>query len=453
MGLFQTDFSIDELKQRRRKVCDQSGPSAIALIQGADAPLGLSSFRQYNDFYYLCGVEVPHSYLLIDGRSRKTSLFLPRTALVDRDHDERPLTADDPDFAKVTTGVDGVQGIEGLFRYVSGAGTVYTCLGEGEGVCATPDSHAGWYRKVVADPWDGRPRRGDHFAQLLRTRAAQIEIRDLVPLLAAMRLVKSPREIELLRRAGQICARGLCDAAAATRPGIMEYQLEAVLRYHYHAGGAQGISYHAIVAGGANAFHAHYCLNRGRLADGDLVLLDCAPDYRYYTSDITRMWPVNGTYSPTQRALYGFVTEYHKTLCRGIRPGRSLREIEIEAAEIMSGRIREFAFASPAHEAGARGMFEFKGHLSHSVGMCVHDGSGHYERPLEPGMVFSVDPQMRIPEDRLYLRVEDTGVVTEDGFEIFTVAAPLELEAIEALMRSDGMLQRFPPVAVGPFIA
>ena len=135
------------------------------------------------------------------------------------------------------------------------------------------------------------------------------------------------------------------------------------------------------------------------------------------------MWPVNGTYSDTQRALYGFMIAYHKALLAGIRPGRTDDEIHREAAQTMAAYLDRTPFANPVHERAARSALEFPHHLSHPVGMAVHD-VGHYRgRPLQPGIVFSVDPQMRIPEERLYLRVEDTVVVTADGCENLTARA------------------------------
>jgi Xaa-Pro aminopeptidase len=157
------------------------------------------------------------------------------------------------------------------------------------------------------------------------------------------------------------------------------------------------------------------------------------------------MWPVDGTYSAVQRQLYGFVVAYHKVLLERIRPGRMMADIEAEAAEVMRGVLGRWTFSSPIYEAAARGMFEFRGHLSHCVGMCVHDGGGHWRKPLEPGIVFSVDPQMRVPEERLYIRVEDTVVVTADGIENLTRDTPLELDDVEAAMREPGLLQAFPP--------
>jgi Xaa-Pro aminopeptidase len=216
------------------------------------------------------------------------------------------------------------------------------------------------------------------------------------------------------------------------------------MRYHYLANGARDAGYNAIVAGGPNAWFGHYSANNCPLRDGDLVLVDCAPDYRYYTSDIGRMWPVNGVYSPLQRELYGFVVAYHKVLLRLIRPGVTDVQIQQEAATEMAQVIERTSFSKDVYEAAARRALEFPYHMSHCVGMAVHD-VGHYRgKPLQPGMVFALDPQMWIPEEKLYIRVEDTVAVTEAGIENLTADAPLELEDVEATIKETGLFDRFP---------
>ncbi len=449
---FQTDFSLEELKGRRDALCESIGDATVLLV-GAPASTGSERFRQYNDFYYLCGVEVPQSYLLIDGASGRTTLFLPEAEFVPSDDDYRLLAADDADYAIEATGVDAVLSRNSLWQALAPVKHLYLPFLDGEGAKTTFRSLNGRRRLVEADPVDGRESRADYLQQRIRDHCPGISFHDVGPIIYEMRMLKSPREVELLRRAGQLTARGLCEAMRATQPGVMEYQLAAILQYHYLAGGAADSGYQPIVGGGKNAFHGHYSINNCPLLDGDMVLVDCGPDYHQYTSDITRMWPVNGTYTPAQRALYGFVTEYHKTLLGGIRPGRTCDDIEAEAVETMRARVGEFAFATDSHATGPEWMFQFYtqkriGHLAHSVGMSVHDGLSHKDRPLEPGMVFSVDPQMKIEADRLYLRVEDTGAVTEDGFDVLTKDVPIELDEIEAMMRGESILEHAPPLAV-----
>jgi len=174
--------------------------------------------------------------------------------------------------------------------------------------------------------------------------------------------------------------------------------------------------------------------------------MDVAPDVDGYTSDIGRMWPVDGVYSPLQRELYGFVVEYHKTLLRVLRPGITPEQAMGEATEKMAPIARDWPFSKPVYRAAAERLLAFHGHCSHPVGMAVHDVGRYFGRPMEPGLVFALDPQMWVPEEKLYIRVEDTVAITKDGVEILTQGVPLELDDVEALMRSDeGILQAFPP--------
>jgi Xaa-Pro aminopeptidase len=216
------------------------------------------------------------------------------------------------------------------------------------------------------------------------------------------------------------------------------------MRFVYLRHGALDVSYRAIVGGGDNAWYGHYNANDAALADGDLVLVDCGPDYRHYASDITRMWPVNGRYDDVQRQLYGFMVAYHQALLRLLRPGVTAEQVRDEAAAEMAEVVARTAWTDPVHEQAARRALAFPHHLSHPVGMAVHD-VGHYRgQVLRPGLVLSVDPQLIIPEQRRYLRVEDTVVITHDGIENFNDGAPYDLDEVEAVMREPGLTEHSP---------
>ena len=442
--MYQTDFTQDEFSARRGKLCEAMGSDAAALLQGSPGPKGSEAFYQYKDFTYLSGIEAPRAYLLIQGRNGRTTAFLPHESQVEKQSTKPVACVENAERVCARSGVDAVQGWEDLGQHLNRASVVYMPFEDGE-IRSVNRHHArSWAVKQSADPWDTRLTRAVQFIDTVRRQFPQLEVRNLSPLMDELRVIKSPAEVELLRRAGHLTAVGVIEAMRSTRPGVMEYQLDAIMRYHYLAGGAKDRGYHAIIAGGENAFYGHYCENDCPLNDGDLVLVDCAPDYHGYTSDIGRMWPVNGTYSDEQRAIYGFVVEYHKVLLDLIRPGRMVADIHAEAAERMKPVLDGWEFAAPAHKEAARAMFDFRGHISHCVGLTVHDGGLHYSRPLAPGMVFSVDPQFWLREAKLYYRVEDTVVVTEDGIENLTAEAPLELVDVEAEMKADGLLQAFP---------
>ncbi len=304
-NLFQTHFPAQEFVDRRAKIFDAIGKSH-ALLQGAGPVRGFETFRQTNEFYYCCGVEVPQAYLLLDGVKRRTSLYLPHR---DKAHANEGdiLAAEDADIAKLLTGVDAVYGLELLSQHLNPATVIYTPMAPAEGKSSCQDVLLWSNAAIASDPWDGRPTREQHLVSLLRSRHPRAELRDLSPTLNSLRLIKSPREIDLLRKAGELSARAVAEAIRVTKPGVYEYQLGALADCIYEMHGAQGTGYRAIIAGGANIWFSHYFRNNCPLKDGDLVLMDYAPDCGYYTSDIGRMWPVNGKYLPWQRELYGFM--------------------------------------------------------------------------------------------------------------------------------------------------
>jgi Xaa-Pro aminopeptidase len=430
--LHRTVFSREEFARRRAAVVEAIGPDCAAIVPGAPSAGDLALFRQSNNFHYLCGVEAPGAHLLLDGKTGTSTLYLPpRNEGEERSEGPR-LHADDPTGACDVTGVDRVAPLTSLDDAISTGGPLYVPRAE---AAAGHTDEFFWSRAE----WP------DFFPRQLATQDGVGELRDLTPTLRELRMVKSAEELDVMRFAGRLTAVAATEAMRGTAPGVMEYQLGAIADYVYRVSGARGGGYPAIIGGGTNAWFGHYWRNNDELRDGDMVLLDYAPDYEQYTSDIGRMWPVNGTYSAAQRELYGFIVEYHKTLLALIGPGELAADIMDRAAETMGAVIDSTAWSKPHYEAAVRGALTFRGHLSHTVGLDVHDGGNYWPEPLKPGTVFSVDPMIWIPEERLYVRVEDTIVITDDGIENLTVLAPLELDDVEACMRGRGMLEAFPP--------
>lgn len=452
----QKDFPAEEFVERRARVMEAIGDDAIALVQGAPAAPGFVVFRQSNEFYYLTGIEVPHSYLLIDGRQRRSLLFLPRRDPRKERGEGRMLSAEDTEEAIAATGVDAVFAIDQLARQLYGfalrppSPTVYTFFSPAEGREQSRDENLIGHAQQVSDPWDGRASREGAFVRHLRERYPQFAVADLTPIVDSMRLHKSPREIALMRRASELAGLGIMEAMRSTEPGLHEYQLDAAARYIYAINGAQGQGYRSITATGTNAYYGHYYRNDAELRDGELILMDHAPDYRYYTSDVARMWPVNGVFDPDQRKLYGFIVRYFEALLRRLRPGVTPDSVLDGAAEEMEPVVDEMGFTNPLHEKAAREALAFRGHLSHPVGLAVHDVGSYRGRPMESGLVFALDPMLWVHEERLYVRMEDVVAITENGVENFTDFMPRTVEEIEAFLREEGALQRTPPTPGTP---
>jgi Xaa-Pro aminopeptidase len=450
---YQTDFPPDEFRARIARVFEAIGPEAAAVVQGAPMVRGFVLPRQTNELYYLCGVETPHAYLLLDGRTRRVTLFLPpRNARLERS-EGRVLSAADADLARSLTGVDEVLSTDalrgdGLAALPGGVPRfLYTPGKPGEGWAESRHEIEQANAALANDPLDGRLSRESQLRELLRTRHPRSEIRDLTPVLDELRAVKSPREIALIRRASELAGLGILEAMRSTRPGLFEYQLEAAARYVFQTGGARRDGYRAIAAAGtANIWNAHYYRSEGLLRDGDLVLLDFAPDYRYYTSDIARMWPVSGRFSPVQREILSFVLAYRNAVLRRIKPDLTVESILQDVRAEMEPMLARTRFSKPIYEEAARKLVTTSGGaFSHPVGMAVHDVGPYNQGPLRPGHVFSVDPQLWVPEEQLYYRYEDVVVITETGYENFTEFLPTELDAIEKEVRRGGILQKAPP--------
>lgn len=438
---YQRDFSLEEFAQRRRKVFEKTGPEAVALLQGAPAARGSNVFRQNNEFFYLCGIEVPQAYLLLDGRSGKTAVYL---RLPSGARGSGQTAEDYASSVKKETGVDAVHEIESLLGHLESVSELYALLGARRAERAPRRGMASVDQAEATDLLSTDPLGEGRFVNLIENCFPKLAIRNLSPIIDSLRSIKSPAEIELLRRAGELSALAVIEAMRSTEVGVMEYQLDAVSKYIFFVNGARGEGYPAIIAGGANMQHGHYFRKDCVLKDGDIVLMDHAPDCGYYTSDIGRIWPVNGRYSPWQRELYGFMVKYHNAVIKRIRPGVTADQIMEGARAEMEEVLKKTTFSKPIYERAARRTY---GHMSHTVGMDVHDVGGS-RGPLQPGMVFAVDPQMRVPEEELYIRIEDTVVVTEDGVEILTGRAPWDLDEVEKLMKEEGILQKYPPVFV-----
>ena len=223
---YQTDFPPEEFKARWVKVFDRIGDRAAAVVQGTPQTNGFIVPRQSNEFYYLCGVETPHAYLVLDGKTRKATLYLPPANRRLESAEGRVLSADDADLVKKLTGVDEVRSNRAMTEddlpQLKAAEIVYTLFSPAEGNAQSRYELRMANNAIKADYWDGRESREEHLVGLLRKRFPNAKVKDLTPILDGMRAVKSPREVALIRRASQLSGLGLIEAMTSTRPGGYE---------------------------------------------------------------------------------------------------------------------------------------------------------------------------------------------------------------------------------------
>lgn len=455
---FTSDFPPAEFQERRTAVYEAIGPDAVALLQGAPSPPAYVRFRQSNDFYYLSGVEVPHAYLLLSGRERRATLYLPHRNERREKSEGKLWSAEDAEEIKKLTGIEAVQSTEALGEQLArssgfGLRTVYIPLQPAEGASMSRDLALRAVADAANDPWDARPSREGRLLGLLRERFPSLEIKNLSPTLDAQRLIKSPREIALIERATRLACLALQEGMRSTVPGLVEHELDGLAKFVFFRNGAQGEAYYSLIASGENAYYPHYNAGKRRMQAGELLLMDFAPDVGYYQSDITRMWPVNGRFSREQAELYGFYLRAYRAILRAIAPGKTPGAIMQAAAAEMRAALQEWHFTKPVHaqaarkfveeyEAAAAGPYG----LGHWVGMATHD-VGPHDGPLQPGMVFTIEPALRVPEEKLYIRLEDLIVIEAERARVVSDWLPADIASIEALMREDGLLQRYPAAA------
>jgi Xaa-Pro aminopeptidase len=445
---YQTDFTISEFEARRSKIFKEIGNNSIALIQGGASVAGFKVFRQTNTFYYLSGIEEGHVYLLLNGENKKTTIYLPRREVNREKSQGKILSFDDADLIKKLTGINNVRSLDHLGNDLVRTGlingpnpTLYTPFSPAEMGNDSRDEILFGHARAAADPWDSNTTRESRFIRLIKERFPEFKIKDLSPLLDSMRLIKSPKEIEVITKATEIAGLGIIEAMRSTKPGVYEYQLDAAAKYVFYQHGSQGDGYPAIIGGGSNAYMGHYFRKKDVLKSGDLVLMDYAPDFRNYTSDVTRIWPVNGVFNKEQTELYNFIVAYRDALFKYIKPGINSNEVLSKAAKEMKEYLVGKTFSKAIHLKAVQKALLFKGHFQHPVGMAVHDVGRVHGINLKEGMVFTIDPMIWIPEEKLYIRIEDVAVVTENGVKNLSDFVPSRVKEIEKTIKEKGLTE------------
>jgi Xaa-Pro aminopeptidase len=447
--LYTSAFPPEEFAARRARVLAAIG-DGVAVLQGATEYPAYVRFRQNDQFFYLTGVEVPRALLLLDGRTREATVFVqPRNQRLERS--EGPVLVPGPEAERLT-GIQHVRARDEFMAVLTAAAagnrTLYAPFREESLGAATPQAAAAHAVATATDPWDGRPSRAAQFVEKIGAAVPGAVIKDLDPTLDGLRLIKSPREIAIVREATRLAALGIAEGIRNAHPGQRERDMEAIANYVFTQGGAQGIAYFALVAAGRNAYYPHYHDGGAQLKAGDLVLFDYAPDYQYYTSDVTRMFPASGTFSPEQRELYTVYERLYMALMTSIRPHAAPRDVIRDAVVKMDLVLRSTPFSSDKTRRAAEAFVERyrtspANTLGHTVGMEVHDVNPPYDT-LQPGMIFTIEPALTIEEDRVYIRLEDVILVTDTGYENLSGSLPMEADAIEKLMAETGRFEERP---------
>ncbi|MEO6835490.1 MAG: aminopeptidase P N-terminal domain-containing protein, partial [Candidatus Tumulicola sp.] len=411
-------------------------PSARTIYRNGDSNY---AFRQNSDFHYLTGFDEPDALLVMAPAHEKhrTVLFLRKRDRAQEIWDGKRLGVE---RACEALGVDAAYPIddlpERLPEYLVGASSLHYAFGND----ALMD-------RSVRDALETA------HAQTRRKGRAPRAFVDPSLVIDEMRLFKDELEIATLRRAAEITRAGHVAGMRNTRPGAFEYEIQAIVESEYRRAGAQSTAYESIVASGDNATVLHYVANRDRLESGALLLIDSGCELDCYATDVTRTWPVNGRFTPEQRALYAIVLAAQAAAIEQVRPG--VRRDAFHAAAVRTvteGLIDVGLLSGSIDENIERERYRdyFMHGTGHWLGLDVHDAGAYRDAndapvPFAPGMVTTVEPGLYVHRDLdcderfkgIGIRIEDDLLVTPGGNENLTAAIPKSIEELEAIVGAD----------------
>jgi Xaa-Pro aminopeptidase len=409
-----------EYQARRAKVrATIDAPLVIFGYTGHEDASEVAIFYQEPYFYYLSGHDEPGAALLLlpGAPNAKPSdgpqeiLYLPARDLAEEKWEGPKMGPNDPGVAE-NTGFQAVEPFDNLKSDLEKLAKTY------------PD----FYTFIAPADEDGYP----HFTKMndwLRNALPHPTLRDITPALDAMRQVKSPGELALMQKAIDLSIDAHLDAMRQMRPGLFEYQIAARMKEVHEWGGCEREAYSPIVGAGFDSTVLHYSALDSEIKHGDMVVIDVGGEYGGYAADITRTLPANGKFTPRQREIYDIVLGAQNAAIDAIKPGVQLYGADNSLQQIAAAYINTHGHDKEGHTLGRY----FIHGVSHHLGLDVHD-PGDRTRPLEPGMVVTIEPGIYIPEENLGVRIEDDILVTRDGHQILTARLPRAADEIEKIM-------------------
>ena len=418
--------SSDYHERREKLAAKLDGEVALIFAPPeADGPNDLYGYRPDDNFYYLTGWAEPGAALLVvasaeakgdtPARSYTEILFLPNRNYSQERWTGPKLGPDDSKAAQMT-GVDRVEALDNLrtelVKLLPLRAKVYTDIPQGNAP-SNSTVPLSWLKEANAFPV------GTGFA-------------DVRPILSSLRTVKDKGEIELIRKAVNASVAAQASAIRAIRPGVTEREISALLQYEWGKRGCERPAYAPIVGSGLNSTVLHYSDDSGTIQAGDVIVMDAAGEYSLYASDITRTIPANGKFTVRQREIYDIVLGAQEAAIAAFQSGKShlQRNQPDSLSEVAFNYINSHGKDSHGEPLGKY----FIHGLGHYVGLNVHD-PGDYSVPLSPGMVFTIEPGIYIPEEKIGVRIEDDFLVESDGKLVnLSGSLPRKAEEVEHLM-------------------
>ncbi len=424
----QLSIPKEELVSRREKLFQKIG-DGTAILWGAEQPNTATRFNQAPDIYYLSGLEDPNAILLLVGKTKEVIYFSKKST-------ERDLRWDGPS-AWTIPGITSSYGIDQLLPYEEfwevlsqnsrPGGKIYLPIGPVDQIDKSRKDVNNIELILLRHPVKRIPLWQKGIAEIKELFPLAI-LDDINPLMGELRVIKTAFEIEQLKISGRIGIEGVEEAIKDTKPGLYEYELEAVASFYYTKRGARGAAFAPIVASGPTTYTIHYEANSRQIKKEDFVLMDYGCNYNYYASDVTRVWPASGKFTEQEEKMYLCILEARNAIIKAMKPGVSFGELRAIAYEV----YKKHGFVDK--------QLSWNGYIGHFTGMSVHDvGNRDDSGLLKAGMVFNVEPVLDDPVSKRHMRLEDTVLITETGATNLTEGVSAELAEIYKLMKQKGL--------------
>jgi len=418
--------NLADYHERRARLMAETGGGVVVLFgyNEADVAASVTTFHQNENFYYLTGWNEPNAMMLLvpkasTGAGRDQTVELDKEVLFIPAHDYRQEKWTGPKLGPEDAEAPSRTG----FAVVRSASLFQADLLEA--LKRFPKI----YTELTPQPESGEDAFQAEMVAKLRKIAPLATMEDVRPLVSRMRTIKSSGEIQLIRRAVDASMEAHLAAIQAVKPGKWEYEIAALMKYEFERRGCEWPSYPPIVGTGFFSTVLHYDEDDHQMQAGDVVVMDVAGSFSGYASDITRTLPVNGRFTPRQREIYDVVLGAQNAALAAARPGattgRSGNSLDRIARDYINSHGKDL-------HGKPLGQYFIHG-LSHGVGLNVHDPAD-YNRPLEPGMVITIEPGVYIPEEKIGVRIEDMILITRDGYELLTQRLPRNPDEIEKVM-------------------
>lgn len=415
--------------KNRKKFVEKLLPKSLAVFHSNDImPTnadGTMRFRQNNDLLYLTGIDQEETVLVLcpdfPNEQMREILFLRKTNEHIAVWEGHKFTQEE---ANQISGIKNIQWVENF------EGVLSTLAALSDNIYLNTNEHL--RADIQVESRDAR------FIKSCRERYPLHHYHRAAPIMHQLRAVKEQEEIDQLQIACDITEKAFRRILEFVKPGVMEYEIEAEFIHEFLRNRSRGFAYEPIIASGASACVLHYIENNKACKEGDLLLLDVGAEYGNYNADMTRTIPVNGRFNKRQKEIYNAVLRVHRIAPEILRPGTNIQDYHKEIGKIMEGELIELGLLDKndvSNQDPSQPLYRkyFMHGTSHHLGLDVHD-VGTMHEPIAPGMVFTVEPGIYIPEEGIGIRLENNFVIQEDGYLDLMKNIPIDPEEIEELM-------------------